>query len=85
MLHFASQIIVQKQQMYLGAKRTPPGKSGRALQLPEPVPDVAASQYVQGNSSKQLLKDHPTQADQQIPNQTTAVGLPMLTNPMDSH
>jgi hypothetical protein len=25
MLHFASQIIVQKQQMYLGAKRTPPG------------------------------------------------------------
>ena len=33
-LHFASQVIVQKQQMYLGAKRTPPGKSGRALQLP---------------------------------------------------
>jgi hypothetical protein len=25
-LHLASQIIVQKQQMYLGAKRTPPGK-----------------------------------------------------------
>jgi hypothetical protein len=53
MIHFASQIIVQKQQMYLGAKRTPPGKSRRALQLPEPVPDVAASQYVQG-MGKQL-------------------------------
>jgi hypothetical protein len=34
MLNFASQVIVQKQQVYLGAKRTPPGKSGRALQLP---------------------------------------------------
>ena len=27
-----------------------------------------------GNSSKRLLKDRPTQADPQIPNQTTAVG-----------
>ena len=27
-----------------------------------------------GNSSKRLLKDHPTHADQQIPNETTAVG-----------
>jgi hypothetical protein len=28
------------------------------------------------NSSKRLLKDRPTQADPQIPNSTTAVGLP---------
>jgi hypothetical protein len=43
-----------------------------------PEPDVAASQHEQdvGNSSARLLKHRPTQADQQIPNQTTAVGLP---------
>jgi hypothetical protein len=33
-LHIASQIIVPKQQINPGAKRTPPGKPGRALQLP---------------------------------------------------
>jgi hypothetical protein len=44
-LHFVSQVIVQKQQMYLGAKTTTPGKSGRAyankaiiLQIPDGNP-----------------------------------------------
>jgi hypothetical protein len=78
MLHFASQVIVQKQQMYLGAKRTPPGKSGRALQLPRACAGCGCFTTCTrhgGNSSKRLLKDRPTQADPQIPNQTTAVGL----------
>jgi hypothetical protein len=78
-LHFASQVIVQKQQMYLGAKRTPPGKSVRALQPPRARARCGCFTTCTGhggNSSKRLLKDRPTQADQQIPNQTTAVGRP---------
>jgi hypothetical protein len=84
-IHFASQVIVQKQQMYLGAKRTPPGKSGRALQLPRACIRCGCFTTCTGhggNSSKRLLKDRPTQADQQIPNQTTAMGLPCFLNPV---
>jgi hypothetical protein len=40
--------IVQKQQMYLGAKKAPPGQAnlGELCSFAEPVMDVAASQYV---------------------------------------
>jgi hypothetical protein len=43
-----------------------------------PVPDVAAPHHTRDkdNSSKWLLKDHPTHAALQFPNQTTAVGYP---------
>ena len=88
-LHFASQVIVQKQQMYLGAKRTPPGKSGRALQLPRACAGCGCFTTCTGhggNSSKRLLKDRPTQADQQIPNQTTAVGqCPLMSKTCKPH
>jgi hypothetical protein len=69
-LHFASQVIVQKQHMYLGAKTTPPGKSGRALQLPKACDGCGCFTTCtghEGNSSKRLLKNRPTQAGQHIP------------------
>ena len=78
-LHFASSFIAQKQQIHPGAKTAPPDKSGRALQLPEAGQDMAASKDVPDIgeiSSEWLLKDRPTQTGQQIPNPTTAVGLP---------
>jgi hypothetical protein len=62
MLHFASQVVVQKQQMYLGAKRTPPGRSLRALQLPRACNGCGSFTTCTGhggNSSKRLLKDRP--------------------------
>jgi hypothetical protein len=64
--------------MYLGAKTAPPGKPGRALQLPRACAGCGCFTTctgLGGNSSKRLLKDRRKQADQQIPNQTTAVGL----------
>jgi hypothetical protein len=83
-LHFASQVIVQKQQMYLGAKTAPPGKSGRAVQLPRVCAGCGCFTTctgttctgLGGNSSRRLLKDRPhklTPADTK-PNQWDSQG-----------
>jgi hypothetical protein len=52
---------------------------GEHCRPPGPVPDVAAPQHTRDrdNSSKWLLKDRPTHAALQFPNQTTAVGYPI--------
>jgi hypothetical protein len=58
----ASQVIVQKQQTCLGAKTAPPGKSGRALQLPSACAGCGCfttCTHHGVNSSKRLLKNHP--------------------------
>jgi hypothetical protein len=78
-LHFASQVIVQKQQCTLVPKQHHQANLGELCSFPESVLDVAASQHAQdlgGNSSRRLLKDRPhklTPADTK-PNQWGSQG-----------
>jgi hypothetical protein len=63
-----STLVPKQHHQTLGERCSPPG----------PVPDVAAPQHTRDkdNSSKWLLKDRPTHAALQFPNQTTAARYP---------
>jgi hypothetical protein len=80
-LHFANQVIVQQQQIYLGAKTAPPDKSGRALQLPRDYAGCGGFTTCTGhggNSSKRLLKAAPHKLASRFQTITTAVGFQSL-------
>jgi len=62
-LHFTSRFIVQRQQVYLGANGMKDiiyqAKPGKPDSLPEPGPDVTASQHMPNNSMGLLPCQHP--------------------------
>jgi hypothetical protein len=72
-----ARFLVPKQQFNPGTKTAPPD-AGRALQPPRACAGCGrATTYTgQRQQLKWLLKDRPTHAALQFPNQTTAVGYP---------